>query len=123
VAEGRSLVFATHRLEEADEVADRVVVMSGGRVVAAGAPAEVRARTGGASTVRFAADGVPLEGLERLPAVEDVETTRGRVTLRTHDPNRTVRALLESVPAVQELEVAASELEEAFVELTKEDGS
>jgi ABC-2 type transport system ATP-binding protein len=123
VESGRSLVFATHRLEEADEVADRVVVMAGGRVVADGDPAEVRALAGGASTVRFAADGVPLEGLDRLPAVEAVETARGRVTLRTHDPNRTVRALLESVPAVQELEVAATALEEAFVELTKEDRS
>jgi ABC-2 type transport system ATP-binding protein len=123
VAEGRSLLFATHRLEEADEVADRVVVMAGGHVVTDGDPAEVRALAGGASTVRFAADGVSLDGLERLPAVEAVETTLGRVTLRTHDPNRTVRALLEAVPAVQDLEVSATELEEAFVELTKQDGS
>jgi ABC-2 type transport system ATP-binding protein len=123
VADGRSLLFATHRLEEADEVADRVVVMAGGRVVADGDPAAVKACAGGASAVGFAADGVPRELLERLPAVEAVEMARGRVTLRTQDPNRTVGALLESVPAVRELEVAATELEEAFVALTKEDGS
>ena len=55
--------------------------------------------------------------------MEAVETRLGRVTLRTHDPNRTVRALLEVAPAVKDLEVSATELEEAFVELTKEDGS
>ena len=123
VAGGRSLVFATHRLEEADEVADRVVVMAAGRVVADGDPADVKARAGGTSTVRFAADGVPLESLEHLPAVDSVETTRGRVTLRTQDPSRTVRALLETSPAVQGLEVAGTELEEAFVALTKEEAT
>jgi ABC-2 type transport system ATP-binding protein len=123
VAGGRSLVFATHRLEEADDVADRVIVMAGGRVVADGEPAEIKARAGGSSTVRFAADGVPLEILERLPAVERAETAHGRVSLRTRDPDRTVRALMDAVPAAQGLEVTGTELEEAFVALTKEDGS
>jgi ABC-2 type transport system ATP-binding protein len=123
VAGGRSLVFATHRLEEADEVADRVVVMAGGRVVADGDPAELKARAGGTSAVRFAADGVPLELLERLPAVEAVETSRGRVSLRTHDPDRTVRALMDAVPTLRGLEVTGAALEQAFVALTKEDGS
>ena len=123
VAGGRSLVFATHRLEEADDVADRLIVMAGGRIVADGDPAEVKARAGGSSTVRFAADGVPLELLERLPSVEGVEITRGRVSVRTRDANRTVRALVDAVPALQGLEVTGTELEEAFVALTKEDGS
>jgi ABC-2 type transport system ATP-binding protein len=123
VAGGRSLVFATHRLEEAEDVADRVVVMARGRVVADGEPAEVKARAGGSSTVRFAADGVPLELLARLPAVERIETGRGRVSLRTHDPNRTVRALVDAVPALHGLEVTATDLEEAFLTLTTEEDS
>jgi ABC-2 type transport system ATP-binding protein len=121
VADGRSLLFATHRLEEADEVADRVVVLARGRVVADGEPAEVKARVGGSSVVRFAADGVPLELLERLPAVEGVEVAHGRVSLRTRDPGRSVRALLDAVPAPEGLEVTGTELEEAFVALTKEE--
>jgi ABC-2 type transport system ATP-binding protein len=50
VSEGRTLVFATHRLEEADAVADRVVVISRGRLVADGAPDEVKARAAGRTT-------------------------------------------------------------------------
>jgi ABC-2 type transport system ATP-binding protein len=121
VAGRRSLVFATHRLEEADEIADRVIVMARGRVIADGDPAEVKARAGSSSTVRFAADGVPLEILERLPALEGFETTRGRLSVRTRDPNRTVRALMDAVPALEGLEVTGTDLEEAFVALRKED--
>jgi ABC-2 type transport system ATP-binding protein len=123
VADGRSLVFATHRLEEAGEVADRVVVLARGRVVADGAPAEVKARAGGSSMVRFAADSVPLEMLARLPAVEAVDVARGRFSVRTRDPDRTVRALVDAVPALRGLEVTGTELEEAFVALTTEEDS
>jgi ABC-2 type transport system ATP-binding protein len=123
VAGGRSLVFATHRLEEADEVADRVVVLARGRVVADGKPAEVKARAGGSSMLRFSADGVPLEVLERLPAVDGVELARGRVGLRTGDPDRTVRALVDAVPVLEGLEGTGTELEEAFVALTKDEDS
>jgi ABC-2 type transport system ATP-binding protein len=121
VASGRTLLFATHRLDEADEFADRIIVMAHGRVVADGDPAEVKARAGGSSTVRFAADGVPLGSLERLPAVEGVEAGGGRVSVRTRDPNRTVRALMDAVPVLHGLEVTGTDLEEAFVALTQED--
>jgi ABC-2 type transport system ATP-binding protein len=50
VAEGRTLLFATHRLEEADAVADRVVVISRGRLVADGTPDEVKAQSVDEST-------------------------------------------------------------------------
>ena len=61
VSEGRTLLFATHRLEEADAVADRVVVISRGRLVADGAPDEVKARAAGRATEVSAED---LPGLE-----------------------------------------------------------
>jgi ABC-2 type transport system ATP-binding protein len=123
VADGRSLVFATHRLDEADEVAGRVVVVAGGRLVADGAPAALKARAGRSAVMRFSGDGVPLEILERLPAVDGIELVRGRVTLRTADRDRTIRALLDTVPELDDLEVAGTRLEEAFLELTGEEDS
>src|ERR687892_82281 len=105
VAGGRSLLFATHRLEEAEEVADRVVVMAGGRALANGPPDALQAIASGRGAVSFRANGTPIELLERLPAVHEVELARGRVTLRTGDPERTVRALLEAAPRVGGLEV------------------
>jgi len=123
VSDGRSLLFATHRLEEAEEVADRVVVMARGRLVADGPPDDVRAIARGRGAVSFRANGTPIEMLERLPAVEQVEVARGRVTLRTADPEGTVRALFERAPQVEGLEVTAPRLEDAFLALTEKEDS
>jgi ABC-2 type transport system ATP-binding protein len=123
VSDGRSLLFATHRLEEAEEVADRVVVMARGRLVADGSPDDVRALASGRGAVSFRANGTPIETLERLPAVEEVEVARGRVTLRTADPEGTVRALFDSAPQVEGLEVTAPRLEDAFLALTGNEDS
>ena len=120
VSDGRSLLFATHRLEEADAVADRVVVMASGRLVADGAPEAVKAIARGRGAVSFRANGTQVELLERLPAVEAVELARGRATLRTGDPERTLRALLEAAPRIEGLEVTAPGLEDAFLTLTGE---
>jgi ABC-2 type transport system ATP-binding protein len=120
---GRALLFATHRLEEADGVADRVVVLANGRLVADGSPDEVKAAARGRGAVSFRANGIPIEILQRLPSVEEVELGHGRVTLRTGDPERTVRALLESAPHVEALEVSTPRLEDAFLTLTREENS
>jgi ABC-2 type transport system ATP-binding protein len=123
VSDGRSLLFATHRLEEAEEVADRVVVMASGRLVADGSPEGVKAIARGRAAVSFRANGTSIETLRRLPAVEDAELARGRVTLRTADPERTVRALFERSPQIDGLEVTAPRLEDAFLALTGQEDS
>jgi ABC-2 type transport system ATP-binding protein len=122
VSDGRSLLFATHRLEEAEEVASRVAVMAKGRLVADAPPDAVTAIARGRGAVSFKANGTETELLQRLPAVEAVELGRGRITLRTEDPERTVRALLEATPHVEGLEVSAPRLEDAFLALTREEG-
>ena len=123
VADGRSLLFATHRLEEADEIADRIVVIAGGRLVADGSPEAVKAIAKGRGAVSFRANGTPVELLERLPAVDEVELGRGRITLRSADPERTLRALLAAAPHIDGLEVTAPRLEDAFLTLTQEEDS
>src|SRR5215207_1426888 len=122
VAGGRTVLFATHRLEEADAVAGRVVVIAGGRLLADGALEQVKAQAAGRSTVSVAADGLSRELLERLPAVAAVDQDRGRLTLSTSDPDATVRALLQQAPNVQGLEVRRAGMEEAFLHLTHVEG-
>jgi ABC-2 type transport system ATP-binding protein len=122
VSAGRTVLFATHRLEEADAVADRVVVIAGGRLLADGTPDHVKAQAAGRSTISVAADGLSRYLLENLPAVETVRQDRGRVTLSTSDPDATVRALLQQAPNVQGLEVRRAGMEEAFLHLTHEEG-
>jgi ABC-2 type transport system ATP-binding protein len=122
VAGGRTVLFATHRLEEADAVADRVVVIAGGRLLADGTPDQVKAQAAGRSTISVAADGLSRELLGNLPAVDTVRQDRGRVTLHSTDPDATVRALLQQAPHVQGLEVTRAGMEEAFLHLTHQEG-
>ncbi len=123
VSEGCTVLFATHRLEEADAVADRVVVIVNGRPVADGTPLEVKATAVGRSAVRLSADGLSPEAAERLPAVESVESGRGQLTLHTTDPDLTLRALLDRVPHVEGLEVTRAGMEEAFLSIIEEGGA
>ncbi|HZA74986.1 MAG TPA: ABC transporter ATP-binding protein [Acidimicrobiales bacterium] len=121
VSQGRTVLFATHRLEEADAVADRIVMIANGRLVADGTPDDVKAAASGRSTVSFAADGLPERVLASLPAVDAVEAGGLRLTLLTTDPDQTVRALLQRAPQVRDLEVARSGMEEAFLRLIQEE--
>ncbi len=123
VSAGRTVLFATHRLEEADAVADRVVVIAGGRLLADGTPDQVKAQAAGRSTISVAADGLSRYLLESLPAVETVRQDRGRMTLSTSDPDATIRALLQQAPHAQGLEVTRVGMEEAFRHLTQQGGT
>ncbi|WP_431931525.1 ABC transporter ATP-binding protein [Micromonospora sp. RP3T] len=114
--DGHTVLFSTHQLHEADECADRVVVLAAGRVVADGPPARIRALAG-ARTVAFDLAGGPVDGLAELPAVRSVEVRGERVVLTTTDADATVLALATG-RGFRGLEVAAPGLEAAFLALT-----
>ena len=116
-ANGRTVLFATHYLAEADEHADRIVVIAHGRIVADGTPAEIKATAGG-HTVSFTLGEDSPVGLDALPAVTAVDV-RGRTAyLRTTDTERTVRALFGCRAHVPDLEVSGADLEDAVLTLT-----
>jgi ABC-2 type transport system ATP-binding protein len=117
-ARDRTVVFATHYLEEADAYADRAVLMADGRVVADGPTTEIKARVG-TRTIRatLAAD---VERLAELPGVATVERRGEAVTLRCSDSDTAIRALLDRYDDVRDVEIASAGLEEAFLELTGE---
>ncbi|MFW3169387.1 ABC transporter ATP-binding protein [Geodermatophilus sp. CPCC 206100] len=112
---GTTVVFATHHLEEADAVADRVVVVAGGRVVADGTAAEVKSGTSGRTVSFTAAPGAALEG---LPGVSATEWRGDRVQLTTDDVEATLRALLADGRRLPDLTVGGATLEDAVLSLT-----
>jgi ABC-2 type transport system ATP-binding protein len=145
-ATGRTVVFATHYLDEVEENADRVVMMKRGRIVADGTPAEIRAEAGGA-TVRFrlAAPSAPAEQVlcrlvdeasgggtngsesgssetnnarDTAPATISVEAEW--VSIRTSDPDSVVRALARGDLAWRDLSVLPPSLDDSFLRLTGE---
>jgi ABC-2 type transport system ATP-binding protein len=119
VGQGRTVLFATHRLEEAEQVADRVLVLVGGRLVADGTADQLKATAVAQSVVSFTAEGLSSQLVGRLPAVERVEADRKGFTLYTTDPDITVRSLLQQVPRIEDLQVTRGGIEEAFLQLTR----
>ncbi|MCP2325997.1 ABC-2 type transport system ATP-binding protein [Hamadaea flava] len=117
---GRTVLFATHYLAEADDFADRVIVVAGGRIIADGSGAQIKKAVSG-RTVSFDLDGDGTVGLDRFPGVTAVDIRGDRALLRSDDSDATVRALVTSGRAFANLEVAGAGLEEAFLALTSND--
>jgi ABC-2 type transport system ATP-binding protein len=117
-ATGRTVLFATHYLDEVNENASRVIVMAHGEIVVDGDPADVRRATG-ASTVRFTLDG-PGPSAELLPGVTSMVEHSGRISLSTTNADETVSSLVASGIRWSDLEVTPPSLDESFLFLTKE---
>ncbi|WP_432145984.1 ABC transporter ATP-binding protein [Streptomyces sp. bgisy084] len=113
---GHTVLFSTHYLEEADEHADRIVVIDRGRVVADGSGDAIKRRAGG-SQVSFDLAGAATGPLSGLPGVSAVEVRGDRARLRTADSDATVLALA-GLGLVRGLQVTPASLEDAFLALT-----
>jgi ABC-2 type transport system ATP-binding protein len=118
-ARGKTVLFATHYLEEADANADRAVMMAHGRVVADGPTTEIKARIGH-RTIRATLAGVGRDELSGLAGVATAERRGEAVILRCTDSDVAIRALLERYPAARDIEITGAALEDAFLELTRD---
>jgi len=116
--EGCSIVLTTHYLEEAEALADRVVVMARGRLVASGSVNEIRAyvtRKQVSCVTRLGADVV-----RAWPEVLQVELQRDRLHISTRNAEALLVRLLREDPQLSDIEVKRAGLAEAFTELTSE---
>ena len=118
-AQGRTVVFATHYLEEADAYADRIVLVSHGEVVADGTAAQVKALVSG-RTIRATLPGANRGALQGLPGVESVELRGDSVVIASTDSDAVARHLLTTTEA-RDLEITSRGLEDAFISLTSGD--
>jgi ABC-2 type transport system ATP-binding protein len=118
-ARGRTILFATHYLEEADANADRAILMAHGRIVADGPTTEIKARVG-SRTIRATLPGVDPARLVALPGVGSAERRGDAVILSCPDSDQAIRVLLEQFPLARDIEITGGSLEEAFLELTSE---
>ncbi|WP_245765213.1 ABC transporter ATP-binding protein [Nonomuraea jiangxiensis] len=116
-ASGRTVMFATHYLEEAEEFADRVVFLRDGRIVADGSVAQVRSLAAG-RTLRATISGVSEPAMRALPSVVNVEIRQDKVAVLSSDSDTTLRALLSRFPHARDVEVVGVGLDEAFLALT-----
>jgi ABC-2 type transport system ATP-binding protein len=117
---GRTVVFATHYLDEADEFADRIVILSAGRIAADGTPAEIKARAAGRIlTFRLpAGSGGKRDDFAEAPGVTGVERRQNRFRLFTDASDETLRWLLGRYPSAHDIQITAHTMDDAFVALT-----
>jgi ABC-2 type transport system ATP-binding protein len=113
---GRTVLFATHYLEEADTYADRVVLLRAGRIVADGTAASIKASAAG-RTIRGTLPGADPDLLRELPGVSAAEVHGSAVVLRSADSDATLRTLL-AITDIRDVEVTAAGLEDAFLAIT-----
>ncbi len=116
-ARGRTVMFATHYLEEADDFADRVVVLAQGRIVADGTGAQIKSTVAG-RTLSAVVPGVGPDVLGLLAGVQHVEARGPRMSMHCTDSDAAVRDLLARFPNARDIEITAGNLEDAFLELT-----
>jgi ABC-2 type transport system ATP-binding protein len=119
-AEGRTVLFATHYLEEADHAADRILVINRGRLLADGTPDEIKQRAG-ARRLSFRLDRVDEPFLLGLPGLASLEVRGNQVYVQATDSDAALYAVLDAGYRPREIEVTSLGLEQAFLAITSED--
>lgn len=114
--QGRSVLFATHYLEEADQYADRIILISNGLVVADGTGSEIKALATG-RVVRATLRDADTDALAAIGGVDTVEVRGEQVYVHAKDSDTVARYLLNETGA-RDLEIVARGLEDAFLSLT-----
>jgi ABC-2 type transport system ATP-binding protein len=113
---GRAILLTTHYIEEADALADRVVVINKGTVVADGTPAEMKQLA--ASRRIRCVTSLAAARIERIPGVSSVRQDGAATELLTNDAESVARELLMADARLSGLEITGAGLEEAFLAIT-----
>ena len=117
-AAGRSAVLTTHYMEEADALADRIVVIHQGRVIAEGTSAEIKSRA--ADRRIRCISSVSRDEVAALPGVARVDADGQHLEILTGVPEELLRTLLALDPDLRDLQVTGAGLEEAFLTLVRD---
>jgi ABC-2 type transport system ATP-binding protein len=121
VARGKTVLLTTHYLQEADALANRIVVINRGEIVAQGSPADIKAQTAGRK-IRCVTR-IPVEEVRAMAGVLDAKQDREAIEISVSHAEPVLRELLARDLTLSDLEVASAGLEEAFLALTQSNGN
>jgi ABC-2 type transport system ATP-binding protein len=119
---GKTILLTTHYMDEAQHLADRVVVIAGGRIIAEGTPDSLGRGTADAALVSFRVPaGVDADD---MPLPDDAERRNGTVSFRTATPTGDLAPLLSWAAVrgaeLEALSVSRPSLEDVYLQLTQE---
>lgn len=116
-AQGTAIVLTTHYLDEADNLADEIILIKAGKIIKKGTVDQIKnnVRT---STLRFISPNVEAD-FSSLPCVVNISTENQFTLIQTLDVNLCLSALLSKFPEVSELTVFRASLEEAFIQINE----
>lgn len=118
---GKSILLTTHYLEEADALANRIIVLNKGAIAAQGTPAQIKNQVSG-RTIRCVTQ-LGIDFVRNLPTVSDVTEDRDALIITATHPESVVRLMLQRDLTLRDLEISAPALEDAFLALTKSEGN
>jgi ABC-2 type transport system ATP-binding protein len=121
-AKGRTVVLTTHYLEEADQLARRIIVIDRGQVIADSTPAEIKGRVAG-KRITFTMQSPAAESQFGGLPLNSIQVEDHRVRLLTNDPESVLRELFRRGIEMGDLEVSGADLEEAFVAMTRHEST
>ena len=116
VEHGKSVLLTTHYLEEADALADRIVVIDRGRIIAQGSPAEIKSHASG-KRIRVRTR-LALDEIRALPFVTSATNGGGTIEITTASSDEVLRTLLARDASLADIEITSAGLEEAFLAMT-----
>ena len=114
---GKSVLLTTHYLEEADALANRIIVLNKGMMVAQGTPVQIKSQVSG-RTIRCVTQ-LDMDFVRGLPTVSEVTADRDALVITATHPESVVKTMLQRDLTLHDLEISAPALEDAFLALTK----
>ncbi|KOP83420.1 ABC transporter ATP-binding protein [Cytobacillus solani] len=118
-ARGKTIIFTTHYLQEADDVADRIILFNHGTIIEDGTPAEIKAKLSKQSVSFAASEAIDIADLKRLPHVSDVYKRNDRIYVITDQTDAVIAALFEKKIKISGIQIEHGRLDEAFEQLTE----
>ncbi|GIP24454.1 ABC transporter ATP-binding protein [Paenibacillus sp. J22TS3] len=120
---GRTIILTTHYLDEADSIADRIVVINQGKLIADGTPAQIKSAQGRRVITFTAGERLKPDALSGIPGILETVWSGRKVKLSSPDTDQLIRTLLSRDLDIRDIEISAGGLEDAFQTLIQGDAS
>jgi ABC-2 type transport system ATP-binding protein len=119
--EGRTIIFSTHYLQEADDAAQRILLFNNGKIIADGTPAQIKARISKQSVSFIVDPEIPLEKLFQHEEVTEIYRKHNRVFVQTNNTDKVLELIFQEKIGARDIQIERGKLEEAFEQLTSND--